>query len=177
MSDVPVGLREFLIQSGRNLHPHACRDKCPKTAICAPYCHFNWLRDFQSEVNRATKYEGLKFTVGIWGPEKEDNTPHPKVMVEKTDYLPFLHMKLYWDEWGNLAFTVYRKDGQLLKYLNADSTHPPHVFRAAPHSVLARLANLTTLTEENGNKTMKETHPDHINAIEAANLDINALQK
>jgi hypothetical protein len=86
-------------------------------------------------------------------------------------------MKLYWDEWGDLAFTVYRKDGQLLKYLNADSTHPPHVFRAVPHSVLARLANLTTLTKENGNKTMKEIHPDHINALEAANLDINALQK
>jgi hypothetical protein len=111
------------------------------------------------------------------GPEKVDNTPHPKVTVEKTDSLPFLDMKLYWDEWGELSFTVYRKDGQLLlKYLNADSTHPPHIFRAVPHSaVLARLANLITLTEENGNKTMKEIHPDHINTLKAANLDINAL--
>jgi hypothetical protein len=61
-------------------------------------------------------------------------------------------MKLYWNEWGDLAFTVYRKDCQLLKYLNTDSTHPPHGFRAAPHSVLARLVNLTTLTEENGTR-------------------------
>jgi hypothetical protein len=97
------------------------------------------------------------------------------VTVEKADYLPFLDMKLYWDEWGNLTFTVYIKDGQLLKSLNADSTHPPHVFRAVPRSVLARLINLTTLTKENGNKTMKEIHPDHINTLEAANLDINAL--
>jgi hypothetical protein len=137
----------------------------------------NWLRDFQNEINRVTKYEGLQFTVSIWGPEKKDNTPHPKVTVEKTDYLPFLDMKLYWDEWGDLAFTVYRKDGQLPKYLNADSTHPPHVFGAVPHSVLARLANLTTLTEENGNKTMKEIHPDHISTLSRLPTSTSMLYK
>jgi hypothetical protein len=40
-------------------------------------------------------------------------------------------MKLYWGEHDELAFTVYRyrKMGEQLKYLNNDSTHPPHVFR------------------------------------------------
>jgi hypothetical protein len=33
-------------------------------------------------------------------------------------------MKLYEDEHDELAFTVYRKMGQQLKYLNNDSTHP-----------------------------------------------------
>jgi hypothetical protein len=58
------------------------------------------------------------------------------VTVEPTDYLPFLDMKLYWDAHDELAFTVYRKMGQQqLKYLNNDSTHPPHVFRAISLSV------------------------------------------
>jgi hypothetical protein len=85
-----------------------------------------------------TKYEGLQFTIIIWGPEKEDNTPHPKVTVEKTDYLPVSgHHEALLEQMGQpVAFTVYRKDGQLLKYLNADSTHPPHVFRAVPAQYL-----------------------------------------
>jgi hypothetical protein len=69
---------------------------------------------------------------------------HEKVTVEPTNYLPFLDMKLYWDEYDELAFTVYRKMGRQLKYLNNDSTHPPHVFRAISLSVYARLANLTS---------------------------------
>jgi hypothetical protein len=44
-----------------------------------------WLDDFQAEVNKITKYDGLQFTVSIWGAEKEDRTTHEKVTVEPTD--------------------------------------------------------------------------------------------
>jgi hypothetical protein len=70
-----------------------------------------WFDDFQAEVNKVTKYDGLQFTVSFWGAEKEDGTTHEKVTVEHTDYLPFLDMKLYWDEHDELAFMVYRKMG------------------------------------------------------------------
>jgi hypothetical protein len=40
-----------------------------------------WLDDFQAEVNKVTKYDGLQFTVSIWGAEKEDSTTHEKVTV------------------------------------------------------------------------------------------------
>jgi hypothetical protein len=132
----------------------------------------DWLEKFQEEVNRVTRYDGLEFTVSIWGAEKEeDGTTHEKVTVEQTNCLPFLDMKLlYWDKNENLAFTVYRKQGQQLKYLNKDSTHPPHVFRAIPLAVLSRLANLTSYHGTNKHKTMKDLHPDHCNALEKANL-------
>jgi hypothetical protein len=85
----------------------------------------------EEEVNKVTRYDGLQLTVSIWGADKEEGTTHEKVTVEQTDYLPFLDMKLYWwDKNENLAFTVYQKPGQQLKYLNKDSTHPPHVFGA-----------------------------------------------
>jgi hypothetical protein len=74
----------------------------------------------------------------------------------------------------NLAFTVYRKPGQQLKYLNKDSTHPPHVFRVIPLAVLLRLANLTSYDGTNKHhKTMKDLHPDHCDALEKANLTSN----
>jgi hypothetical protein len=47
-----------------------------------------WLDNFQAELNKITKYDGLQFTVSIWGAEKEDGTIHEKVTVEPTDYLP-----------------------------------------------------------------------------------------
>jgi hypothetical protein len=67
-----------------------------------------WPEKFQKEVSKVTKCEGLQFTISIWGAEKKDCTTHDKkVMVEPTDYLPFLDMKLYWDNNKNITFTVY----------------------------------------------------------------------
>jgi hypothetical protein len=117
-----------------------------------------------------TKYDGLQFTVSIWGEKKEDGTTHEKVTVEPTNYLPFLDMKLYCDKHDELAFTVYRKMGQQLKYLNNDSTQPPHVFRAISLSVYARLANLTSYDSTDRHKTIRELHPDHCNALDHAKL-------
>jgi hypothetical protein len=102
--------------------------------------------------------------------EKEDGTTHEKVTVEPTDCLPFLDMKLYWDEHDELAFTVDRKMGQQLKYLNNDSTHPLHMFRAISLSVYARLANLTSHDSTNRYKTLRELRPDHCNALDHAKL-------
>jgi hypothetical protein len=134
-----------------------------------------WLEKSQKEVNKVNRYDGLQFTISIWGAEKEDGTTHEKVTVEQTDYLvlPFLDMKLYWDKNENLAVTVYQKPGQQLKYLNKDSAHPPHVFRAIPLVVLSRLANLTSYDATNKHKTMKDLHPGHCDALEKANLTSN----
>jgi hypothetical protein len=83
---------------------------------------------------------------------------------------PFLYMKLYWDEHDELAFMVYRKTGQQLKYLNNNSTYPPHVFRAILLSVYTRLANLTSYDSTIRHKTIRELHPDHYNALDHAKL-------
>jgi hypothetical protein len=91
-------------------------------------------------------------------------------LSEPSNNLPFLDMKLYWDKHDELAFTVYRKLGQQLKYLNNDSTHPPHVFRAISVSIYARLAKLTSYDSTNRHKTIRELHPDHCNALDHAKL-------
>jgi hypothetical protein len=82
-------------------------------------------------------------------------------------------MKPYRDKNENLTFTVYRKPGQQLKYLNKDNTHPPDVFRAIPLAVLSRVANLTSYDGTNTHKTRKDLHPDHCDALEKANLTSN----
>jgi hypothetical protein len=64
-------------------------------------------------------------------------------------------MKLYWDDHDELAYMVYRKTGQQMKYLNNDSTHPPHIFRAISLYVYARLANLTSHDSTNRHKTIR----------------------
>jgi hypothetical protein len=43
----------------------------------------DWLEKLQEEVNKATKYDRLQFTVSIRGAEKEDGTTHEKVTVEQ----------------------------------------------------------------------------------------------
>jgi hypothetical protein len=56
-------------------------------------------------------------------------------------------MKLFWNDNEELSFNVHRKEGQVLKYLNSDITHPSLIFRAIPTAVLTRVASLTTSDE------------------------------
>jgi hypothetical protein len=107
-----------------------------------------WLEIFQHQVNHITGYDGLQFTVSLWGLDKEDGAPHDKVSIKQEDFLPFLDMKLYWNDQQELAFDVFHKPGQQIKYLNSDSTLPPHMFWAIKSGVLKRLASLMTCDED-----------------------------
>jgi hypothetical protein len=92
--------------------------------------------------------------------ERRNKTALPTRKLQwskRTTTYPCLDMKLYWDKKENLAFTVYQKLGQQLKYLNKDSTDPPHV--AIPLAVLSRLANLTSYDGTNNHRTMQDLHP------------------
>jgi hypothetical protein len=73
---------------------------------------------------------------------------HPKAEVVKSAHFLFLDMKMTWSEEGDLRFGVYLKPGQELKYLNSDSLHPPHCFKAITKGVFGRLASLTSLTDK-----------------------------
>jgi hypothetical protein len=130
-----------------------------------------WLNSFQKEVNiRVTGYEGLVFTVSIWREEKNDEVGHPKAEVVKSSHFPFLDMKMTWTDKGDLIFGVYLKPGQQLKYLNSDSSHTPHCFKAITKGVFAHLASLTSLTNDSRYKTIKELYPQHHKALELAGL-------
>jgi hypothetical protein len=76
--------------------------------------------------------------------------------------------EIHWNPQGNLEFTFCRKDGQQLKHLDSDITHLPHCFRAITSGALQRLANLTTKNEQSNSKSMRDSHPDHLKALNKA---------
>ena len=67
------------------------------------------------------------------------------------------------------------KPNQQLKCLNQGSAHTPKCFKAIPQGVCQRLAKLTTVTEKNANKTLKEIYPDHFKALETAKLVTDSI--
>ena len=112
-------------------------------------------------------------------PKKEEEYDE-LVSVCRKDYFPYLDMKLVWSNEEELQFQVYMKPNQQLKYLNNDSTHTYSCFKAIPNGVYKRLAKLTTMTEGNANKTLKEIYPHHFKSLELANLvtgDIPTLKE
>jgi hypothetical protein len=129
-----------------------------------------WLSAFQAKVNVVTGYEGLVFTVCVWREKDNDEVGHPKAEVVKSAHFPFLDMKMSWSAEGDLRFGVYLKPGQQLKYLNSDSSHPPHCFKAITKGVFGRLASLTSLTDESRYKSIKDLYPLHHKALESAGL-------
>jgi hypothetical protein len=134
----------------------------------------SWLDEFQSEVNNwDTDYNGLQLTVCLWD-HNEKGFVHKWVSIGEEDLLPFLDMTLFWNEKKELrrrTFTVFHKPGQQIKYLNQDSTHPPHVFHVITKSgVLKRLSSLMTASSENQGHPITLIHPTHFNALHHANL-------
>ena len=79
-------------------------------------------------------------------------------------------MELHWANNGELQFRVHLKPNQELKYLNKGSTHTKACFKATPAGVFNRLAKLTTMTDENKDKTLKMLYPKHIGILEKAGL-------
>jgi hypothetical protein len=66
----------------------------------------------------------------IWREKVNNEVSHPKAEVVRSPFFPFLDLKMTWLEEGELCFGIYLKPGQELKYLNIDSLHPPHCFKA-----------------------------------------------
>jgi hypothetical protein len=65
---------------------------------------------------------------------------------------------------------VHLKPNQQLKYLNESSVHTKGCIKAIPEGVHRRLGKLTTVTEENQNKTLDEIHAMHFKALSHASL-------
>ena len=82
------------------------------------------------------------------GAERDNITE--RVKVERRPWFTYLDMELFWNN-QELKFRVHL---QRLKYLNSDSEHPGHTARGTPTGVIGRLANLTTMTEENEDEKM-----------------------
>ena len=76
---------------------------------------------------------------------------------------------MYWYK-EELAFKVHRKENQILKYVNDDSTHTRACRKSIPSGVIHRLTNLTTLLPENQDKKINELYPDHAAALLQAKL-------
>jgi hypothetical protein len=93
------------------------------------------------------------------------------VSVATDPSFPYLDMKLYWRETtGDLQFRVHLKPNQQLKYLNRDSTHTSACFKAIPSGVYTRLAKLTSILPENGNKSLADLYPQHFQKLSHAEL-------
>jgi hypothetical protein len=75
-----------------------------------------------------------------------------------------------WSDEGDLRFGEYLKPGQELKYLNNDSSHPPHCFKAITKEVFGWLASLTLLTNKSRYKPIKDLYPQHHRALKLAGL-------
>eukprot|EP00957_Ditylum_brightwellii_P045981 3488041-Ditylum_brightwellii.AAC.2 len=58
------------------------------------------------------------------------------VKVVAKPSFPFLDMWMIWGNDGNLAFRVYRKEGQALKYVDRQSLHRETVFTSIGKGVL-----------------------------------------
>ena len=79
-------------------------------------------------------------------------------------------MKISWKLNGKMTCSVYRKENQLLKYLNNSSCHTHSTFRAIPAGVFKRLSRLTSKEAETSSKKIDQLHPDHIKALRTAKL-------
>ena len=123
-------------------------------------------------MNKKTGGNWFVFTVVIWDRGKESiGTDKDIVSLDGSDKLSYLDMYLGWneDETG-LTFSVYRKPGQRLKYVDNLSCHTPATRRAIPEGVFKRLAKLTSWSPENENRTIRDLYPSHAEALEKAAL-------
>ena len=116
----------------------------------------------------------------IWDPKKElseaSNDIPKKVEACTNKAFPFLDMELYWNDVDKLNFKVHLKPNQQLKHLNNSSNHHKPCKKNIAQGVFTRLARLTTINDNNKNKSIKELYPSHVIALENAGLlddDIN----
>ena len=134
----------------------------------------DWYEEFQDRVNTLTGSDSLKFTMEIWKPNSPpEEVPRysDKITICTDEAFPYLDLEMYWRN-DELQFRVHLKPNQVLKYLNKDSAHTKATFKAIPHGVLRRLASLTSVHEDNEDTTLDVLYPEHIQALERANLPV-----
>ena len=131
-----------------------------------------WLRKFQAKTNEICGNQHLVWTIEIWDPGEGPKLTdvNPKVKLIRKNMFPFLDMKISWKPNGLMAFGVYRKENQLLKYLNTSSCHTHSTFKAIPTGVFKRLSRLTSREEGMAKKRIDEIYPDHAKALKVAKL-------
>ena len=98
------------------------------------------------------------------------NVKEEQVQIVTNDEFSFLDMKMSWSPEGDLQFGVFRKKGQLLKYVRKESTHTPGTLRAIPSGVLKRLARLTSRNPFIHSESVDKIYPNHANALRKAGL-------
>ena len=130
----------------------------------------SWLTRFQEGVNLHAGCNALQFTATVWREgEVARVSPCGKVSSVSGNAFPFFDMELFWRN-SELAFHVYRKPNQQLKYLNFDSTHPNATSKAILHGVCLCLANLTSQDSEMEKRKINEVYPEHADALRKAGL-------
>jgi hypothetical protein len=131
----------------------------------------HWLSTFQKAINNVAGNDKLSFTAEVWTTSKESTiTVRRKVSTKATDQFPFLDMEMSWNEEGILKFGVHMKPNQQLKYLNTGSAHTPGCFKAITTGVCYRLTKLTTVDENNEDMKLDEIYPNHVGALNKADL-------
>ena len=64
----------------------------------------NWLDAFQASVNELAGSDHQRFTMEIWGKDKDDGMIHERVKAIKQDSFPYLDMDMYWSEMTSFSF-------------------------------------------------------------------------
>jgi hypothetical protein len=73
-----------------------------------------------------------------------------------------------WDEENKLPFSIYKKPGDLVKYLNMDSHHHRHHKTAVLAGVELHLALPTTMTPANADMSLSDIYPDEHDTLQIA---------
>jgi len=79
-------------------------------------------------------------------------------------------METYWNEEGNLHMRVFWKTNQELKYVNRGNTHTSACVYAIPQAVFKIMSRLTSRDENLTSTTIDFVYPDHIKALNNAEL-------
>jgi hypothetical protein len=76
-----------------------------------------------------------------------------------------LDIQLSWTDAGKLRFSVYKKPGDLIKYLNTDSHHHKNNKTAVLQGVELRLVLLIMVSDKNKNLSLSDIYPDKHEAL------------
>jgi hypothetical protein len=140
----------------------------------------NWLNFFQKEVDQLLSTIDIQFTMEIWQPGlptkvlEGSETTVPGIgsfncmSINGSTSFPYLDIQLSWTDAGKLRFNVYKKPGELNKYLNTDSHHHTNHKMAVLQGVELCLALLTMVSDKNKNLSLSDIYPDKHEAISIA---------
>ena len=105
----------------------------------------------------------LQFTTEIW--TNDTNLPltakEDKVQIVSKDKFPFLDMKIIWSPKGDLQLSVFRKNGEQLKYAGTGITHTTVTLRMIPEGVLTTVAKLNSQKTSFSSEGVENSYPDH----------------